>query len=191
MDMVCRSCNVETLSPIVRKSPFWIIKDSCTQNEVQLSTLFILSGKNKNGYSQNTTSYYLMKELGMVGLGLGSFSLSALWLHVPSKSKRTKEERSVLESCFNHSLSFNISLLKEHQAKVVLLAGPESTRAFTGFSVKDVGGLVCKSDLVPEVPVFIPCPDPDKIMSYPIGELRNSLKTLAHQIRIYKEYTNI
>jgi hypothetical protein len=66
--------------------------------------------------------------------------------------------------------------------------GASTIKTFTGYNASEVYGLVCKSDLLPNVPVIIPAPNIDKLMSQPIGEMRNALKVLAEQVEIYKDY---
>ena len=88
---LCPHCNKKALDPILKSKPYMIIKESFTDNEMEQGNLFTLSGKNKNGYPENTTSYYLMKELGLVGLNLQIMSLSALWLHNPPTGKKPKD----------------------------------------------------------------------------------------------------
>ena len=83
---LCPYCNKKTLDPILKSKPYMIIKESFTDNEMEQGNLFTPSGKNRNGYPENTTSYYLMKELGLVGLNLHIMSLSAMWLHNPPLS---------------------------------------------------------------------------------------------------------
>lgn len=186
---ICTSCQAGTLEPSFKSSPFWIIKESVTNNEKEQGKIFTYSGKNKFGYSENTSSYFLGKEMGRVGLNLLSFNLSCLYLHDLPKNKRTKDGRELIQGCQDYSIS---ELIKATQgAKIVLLMGAEIVRLFTGYGVSDVSGLVCKSPLLSNVPVIIPAPNPDKIMAQPIGELRNALAVLAEQIKVYNQYSKI
>jgi len=187
--MICPSCGRKVLSPILKSRPYMIIKESVTQNELELETIFPLAGKNKYGYAENTASYYLSKELGMVGLNLNSMSLSCLFLHQLPKSRRTKVDKEVVEKCYDFSMSEVIKAAQN--MKIVLLMGAEVVRTFVGHGVSDVSGLVCKSELLPNVPIIIPAPNSDKIMAQPIGELRNALKTFAEQIQIYEAYMKV
>lgn len=186
---LCSNCGKKSLDPIIKSKPYLIVKESVTGNEKEQGILFTLAGVNRYGHQENTTSYYLMKELGLVGLNMQVMSLSALWLHEPPKGKRTKDDREFFQKCLDWSISEVIRAAEGK--KIVLLMGAEVTRTFTGYSVSDVSGLVCKSDLLPDVPVVIPAPNPDKIMSSPIGELRNALAVFKEQIQIYEQYQNI
>lgn len=186
---LCPHCNKKTLDPILKSKPYMIIKESFTENEMEQGNIFALSGKNKNGYQENTSSYYLMKEMGMVGLNFQIMSLSALWLHKPPSGKRTKEARESFQKCLDYSISEVIKAA--YGKKVVLLMGAEVVRTFTGYGVSDVSGLVCKSDLLPDANIVIPSPNSDKIMSQPIGELRYALKTFAEQIKIAEQYNKL
>ena len=102
---LCPYCNKKTLDPILKSKPYMIIKESFTDNEMEQGNLFTPSGKNRNGYPENTTSYYLMKELGLVGLNLHIMSLSAMWLHNPPTGKKTKEAREEFQKCLDYSVS--------------------------------------------------------------------------------------
>lgn len=187
---ICPNCGKKSLSPILRSKPFLIVKESFTNNEFEQDLLFTLSGKNKYGYDENTTSYYLMKELGMAGVSMQTISLSALWLHTPPKVKKTtKEGREQFQKCLDWSISEVVKIAQGK--KIVMLMGAEVVKTFIMKSVSDVAGLVCKSDLLPSVNVIIPAPNPDNIMKQPIGELRFSIKSFAEQIKIHEEYTRI
>lgn len=186
---LCPHCGKKTLDPILKSKPYMIIKESFTENEMEQGNLFTLSGKNKYGNQENTTSYYLMKELGLTGLNLQIMSLSALWLHKPPTGKKTKEAREDFQKCLDYSISELIKAAKGK--KVILLMGAELVRTFTGYGVSDVSGLVCKSELLPEANIVIPAPNPDKLMSQPIGELRYALKTFAEQIKIAEQYNKL
>lgn len=185
---LCPRCERATLEPIIRSKPYVIIKEATTEVERLNGQLFQHSYINKNGYPENTSSYYLMKELGMAGVSMQSLTLSALWLHNPQKSKRTKDDKEAFQKCLDYSISEVIKVAG--QAKIVMLMGAEVVRTFTGYGVSDVSGLVCKSDLLPNVPTIIPAPNPDKLMASPIGELRYALKTFAEEIKIYEAYSN-
>lgn len=188
---LCPSCGKKSIEPIIKSKPYLIIKESLTQNEYEQELPFTLSGNNKYGKQENTTSYYLMKELGAVGLNMQVMSLGALWMHTPPKAGKTKESREQFQKCVDWSISEVIRLAEGK--KVILMMGAELIRTFVGHSVSDVSGLVCKSDLLPAVnaPVIIPAPNPDNIMKVPIGELRNALKVFAEQIKIYEEYAKV
>jgi len=186
---LCVNCGKKSLDPIIKSKPYLIVKESVTTNEKEQGIPFTLAGANRYGHPENTASYYLMKELGMVGLNMQSLSLTALWMHEPPKSKRTKDDREFFQKCLDWSISEVIRAAEGK--KVILLMGAEVTRTFIGHSVSDVSGLVCKSDLLPDVPTIIPAPNPDKIMASPIGELRNALAVFKEQIQIYEQYQNI
>lgn len=186
---LCPTCGKKFLDPILRSKPYLIVKESYTNNEYEQDTLFALSGKNKYGYAENTTSYYLMKELGIAGLSMQIMSLSALWLHTPPRAGKTKEGKVEFQKCLDWSISEVIRVAKDK--KIVLLMGAEVVRTFIGKGVSDVSSLICKSDLLPSVPVIIPAPNPDNIMKQPIGELRLALKVFAEQVKIYEAYSNI
>ena len=186
---ICPSCGRGTLPPIIRSKPIMIIKESLTNNEIEQDILFTLSGKNKYGHSENTTSYYLMKELGRVGLNLNSMSLSCFYIHTLPKAKRTKDDKAIIQKCVDFSISEVIKVARE--MKIVMLMGAELVRTFTGYGVSDVAGLICKSQYLPLVPVIIPAPNPDKLMAMPIGELRNALGVFAEQVKIYEQYSRV
>lgn len=185
---LCPSCGKKSLDPVLKSKPYLIVKESYTQVEHQ-SIPFTLTGKNKYGKEENTNSYYVMKELGMVGINMQVLSLHAFWSHTPPKGGKTKDGKAQFQKCLEWSISEVIRL--SEGKKIVFLMGAEVTRTFVGHSVSDVTGLVCKSDLLPNVPVIIPCPNPDNIMKQPIGEMRFAMKTFAEQIKIYEEYSKV
>lgn len=185
----CISCGRKTIEPIIRSKPYMIIKESPTNNELESGQGFVLSGKNKYGHSENTTSYYLMKELGMAGVNMQTLSLVNFYNHVLPKNKRTKEEKETLTQCQDYCLSETIKVAKD--MKIILLMGADVVRLFTGYGVNDVMGLVCKSQYLSNVPIIIPAPNSDKIMSMPIGEMRNALAEFSRQIKIYEQYQRI
>lgn len=184
--MICKSCGRGGLEPIIRSRPFLIVKELVTENELTQGQLFALSSPNRYGTVTNSNAYYLAKEMGIVGLNLQVMSLSALYLHKLPEAKRSKVDKEVLSKCCDHSIADVIRIARE--MKVVMLMGAEVVRTFTGHSVSDVSGLICKSELLPTVPVIIPAPNPDKLMSQPIGELRNALKVFAEQVQIVEQY---
>lgn len=184
--MICKSCGRGGLEPIIRSRPFLIVKESVTENELTQGQLFALSSPNRYGTVTNSNAYYLAKELGMVGLNLQTMSLSALFLHKLPEAKRSKADKEVLSKCCDHSIADVIRIARD--MNVVMLMGAEVVRTFTGYGVSDVSGLICKSELLPTVPVIVPAPNPDKLMSQPIGELRNALKVFAEQIEIFEQY---
>lgn len=186
---LCPSCGKKSIDPIIKSKPYLIIKESLTQNEYVQSLPFTLSGKNKYNRDENTTSYYLMKELGLVGVNMQVLSLGALWMHTPPKAGKTKEGKATFQKCLEWSIS-EVIRLAEGKA-TILMMGAEVVRTFIGHSVSEVQGLVCKSDLLSPKTVIIPAPNPDNIMKVPIGEMRNSLKMFAEQIKIYEEYSRI
>lgn len=186
---ICTSCGMGTMEPKAFSSPFLIIKESVTKNEIDSGIMFVMSGKNKWGHEEHTTSYYLNKEMGMVGLQLNTMNLSSLYMHLPSRSKKNKEAKEQFQGCMDYSIQQVVKLAEGK--KVVMLMGAELIRTFTGYPASEVYGLICKSDLLPNVPVIVPAPNPDKLMAVPIGELRNSLKIFAEQIQIYKEYAKV
>ena len=165
-----------------------IIKEIVTQRELE-DGLFCLSSLNKYNRSEHTNSYYLQKEMGLVGLNFNTFSKSALFLHIPPVGKKTKEQKEVSRGCLEYSIETVISLAKDK--KIVMLMGADVVRIFTGHGVSETSGLVTKSSLLPNVPVIVPAPNPDNVMFTPIGELRFALKTLSEQIKIYEKYKDI
>ena len=186
---ICPSCQKGTLSPILKSSPFLIIKERVTQNEIMSKEVFVQQGLNKYGHDDHTTSYYLNLELGKVGLQLPTLNLTNFYLHIPPKVGRGKEEQAKLQGCTDYSISELIKVAGG--MKIILLCGAEVVKTLTGYNTSDVYGLLCKSEYLPDVPVIVPAPNPDKLMNSPIGEMRNSLKVFAQQIRIYKEYKEI
>ena len=187
---ICPSCNRASLNPILKShKPYLIIKESITQNEVDQEQIFTLSGTSKYNKPEHTTSYYLGKELGMCGLNLQAFNLATFYSHNMPKSRKTKEDKAIVQKCLDWSIAEVIRVAKDK--KIILMMGAEVVRTFTGYGVSDVSGLVCKSDLLPNVPVIIPAFNPDKIMMMPLGEMRNSLKVFAEQIKIYEEYQKV
>jgi hypothetical protein len=183
---ICPSCGKGVLTPVIKSSPYLIVKESVTQNELTSEKVFVMDGKSKYGQDEHTTSWYLAKEMGMVGLHFPTFSLSNLYMHIPPKSGRTKEGKAITQGCIDWSISQLVDLAKDY--KIVFMMGAELVKTFTEYNSSDVYGLVCKSDLLPTVPVVIPAPNSDKLMAQPIGEMRNALKTLAEQIKIYEQY---
>jgi len=186
---ICPNCGKKSLSPTLRSKPYMIIKESVTSNEMEQGTLFTLSGVNKYGHNENTTSYYLAKELGMAGVSMQTLSLSALWLHTPPKAVKGKEGKESFQKCLDWSIGEVIKACAGKKA--IMLMGAEVVRTFTGYGVSDVSGLVCTSDLLPSVPVIVAAPNPDKMMAVPIGELRNSIRVFAEQIKIHEAYMKV
>jgi hypothetical protein len=187
---ICPSCGRASLDPILKShKPYLIIKESITHNELDQKQIFTLSGVNRYNRIEHTTSYYFGKELGMVGLNLQTFNLATFYSHILPKSKKTKEDKAIVQKCLDWSIAEVIQVAKD--MKIILMMGAEVVRAFLDYSISDVSGLVCKSDLLPNVPVIIPAPNPDKIMNQPIGEMRNALKVFAEQIKIYEEYQKV
>lgn len=183
---LCPSCGKKSLDPILKSRPYLVIKESFTQIEIDKGVPFTLTGKNKYGRDENTNSYYLQKEMGMVGINFQLLSLTALWTHAPPKAGRTKESKETLQKCLDWSISQVIKCAENK--KIIILMGAEVTRIFTGYSVKEISGLICRSDLLPWVPVVISAPNPDNLMRVPIGELRNSLKVFSEQIKIHEQW---
>lgn len=186
---ICPNCGKKSIDPILKSKPYLIVKDSLTNNEVEQVIPFTLAGVNKYGKSENTTSYYLAKEFGMVGLNFQIMSLTALWMHEPPTGKKSKDEREAFQKCLDWSIS---EVIKASVGKkIVLLMGAEVTRTFTGYSVNDISGLVCRSDLMPHVNMVIAAPNPDNIMKQSIGELRNALKVFKEQVQICEQYEKL
>jgi len=186
---ICPSCGKGVLAPKINSSPFMVIKESVTQNEINSKTVFVQKGVNKYNHEENTTSYYLGREFGIVGLQLVSFSLSCLFMHQLPKGGRSKEGKEVVQGCVEHSVNELVKVAQDK--KIILMMGAELVKTFTGYNTSDVYGLLCKSELLPNVPVIIPAPNSDKLMNSPIGEMRLALKVLAEQIKIYKQYSSI
>ena len=186
---ICTSCQKGVLSPIIKSSPFMIIKERVTQSELISKEVFVQYGLNKYGHDDLTTSYYLNLELGKVGLQLSTMNLTNFYMHIPPKVGGSKEEQAMLQGCTDYSISELIKVASG--MKIILLCGAEVVKTFTGYNTSDIYGLLCRSDLLPNVPVIVPAPNPDKLMNSPIGEMRNSLKVFAKQIGIYKEYKEI
>lgn len=186
---ICPSCHKGVLTPKITSSPFMLVKESITGNELDSGTVFVQKGKNKWSHEESTNSYYLNRELGLVGLQLTMFSLSCLFMHQLPKGGRTKEGKELVSGCVQFSISELVKVAQDK--KIILLSGAELIKTFTGYNSSDVYGLVCKSELLPNVPVIIPAPNVDKIMQQPIGEMRNSLRVLSEQIKIYKQYSSI
>lgn len=187
--MICPSCGKGAISPKLSSKPYLIVKQDVTQQELDTVSVFVQKGKNKWGYEHNTTAYYLNKELGSFGLQLSQFTLTALYIHQLPKSKKTKEDKEVLQGCIDFSISEVVKLAQGK--KIVLLMGSEVSKIFTGYNASETYGLVGKSELLPEVPVVITAPNPDKLMNSPIGELRISLKSLSEQIKIWEQYSKL
>ena len=189
MNICCSSCGKGVLLPIIRSKPYLIIKEVVTENEIQSGQVFTQSGKNKYQHEENTASYYLAKEMGKVGLQFSTFSFTNFYMHVPPKPGRTKESKAISQGCTQFSIDEMVKVAKD--MKIIFMMGAEVVKTFTGYNTSDVYGLVCKSELLPNVPIIIPAPNSDKLMSQPIGELRNALKVLADEIKAYEQYSNI
>ncbi len=189
MNNCCSSCGKGVLSPIIKSNPYMIVKEVVTGNEVQSGKVFVLSGKNKYQHEENTTSYYLAQEMGKVGLQFSTFSLANLYMHIPPKPGRTKEGKLMAEGCARFSIDELVKVAED--MKIIFMMGAETVKTFTGYNTSDVYGLTCKSELLPNVPIIIPAPNSDKLMSQPIGELRNALKVLAEEIKAYEQYIKI
>lgn len=186
---ICPSCGRGVISPRITTSPFMIIKEQITLNELESKTVFVQDGKNQYGKEEHTNSYYLNREMGRVGLQLSSFSQSCLYLHHLPKAGRTKEGKDMVQGCMDYSLTELLRVAGEK--KIVFVGGAGLVKTITGYNASDVYGLLCKSPLLPNVPTIIPFPNPDFLMRQPIGELRFSLKILKEQIDIYKSYNGI
>lgn len=186
---ICSSCGKGTLSPILKSKPYLIIKEMITQNEIDSDTVFVQHGKNRYGKEEHSSSYYLNKEMGRVGVQMGIFSMTNLYMHIPPKGGRTKEGKEMVQGCMDYSVSEVVRIAKD--MKIIFLMGAGVIKLFTGYNASSVYGLICKSELLPNVPVIIPSPNSDKIMAQPVGELRNSLRILAEKIKSYEQYTLI
>jgi hypothetical protein len=186
---ICTSCGKGTLSPIIKSSPFLIVKEICTGNEVNSDRVFVQEGENKYHHQEHTTSWYLAKELGMCGLNINTMCLTNLYLHIPPKGGRSKEGKAIVAGCEQFSIDEFIKVAKD--MKIILMGGAATIKTFTGYNASEVYGLPCKSELLPNVPVIIPMPNPDKIMSSPIGEMRLALKVFAQQIKVYEQFMNM
>ncbi len=186
MNNICPSCGKGTVSPVLKSSPYLIVKETVTKNEIDSGEAFTQFGRNKFGKDEHTASHYLAKELSMMGLRLSDFSLTNLYMHIPPKSGRTKEGKALTQGCMDWSMQELVKVAEDK--KIILLMGAEAVKLITGYNSGDVYGLVCKSELLPNVPVIVPAPNSDKLMAQPIGEMRNALKVLAHQIKIYEQY---
>ena len=134
--MVCPSCSKGTLSPKISNKPYLIVKQDITQVELDTESVFVQKGKNKYGYEHNTTSYYWNKELGDVGLMLSQFNLTSLYMHQLPKSKKTKEDKEILQGCIDFSIAEVVKLAQGK--KIILLLGSETTKVFTGYSASEV-----------------------------------------------------
>lgn len=183
---ICSSCGKGTLPNVVKSSPFLIVKERLTENEKEKEEIFVMQGVNRGGYPDYYAPYYLNRELGMVGLQLPIMNLSCLYLHEPPKGGRTKDGREKAQACTDFSVKELVDFAKD--MKIILMMGAETIRTFTGYNASDVYGMVCKSELLPNVPIIIPCPNVDKIMAQPIGEMRLALKKFSEEIKFYKEY---
>ena len=187
MTIICTSCNQGLLSPKLTRRPILIVKDTITGGEKEFDTVFSLTGISPYGKNENSTSYYLQKEFGMVGLNMQALSMTCLHLHQHSKRRKTKLERESLQACVDFGISQFIQFAQP--MKLILSMGSEITKLLTGYNVSDTYGLICKSSLVPAI--IIPTPNPDKLMEQPIGELRHALKVFAEQVKILEEYLKI
>lgn len=186
---VCSSCGKGLSNPHLRVSPVLVVKEQITQNEIQFDTVFLQSFVNKNGYDEKTSSFYLSKEFGMAGLQLPSFNLTNYYMHVLPKGGRKKEEREIPERCEEATLTEFLKVAKDK--RIIFMMGASLIKKFTGHNASEVYGLPCKSELLPDAWVIIPAPNSDKLMNSPIGEMRLAIKSLAEQIKIYKEYKEI
>lgn len=185
---ICTACGKGTLSPVIRSSPILVLKEMVTQNELEFQTVFVQNGKNKNGYEEHTATYYLAKEMAMVGLQLNSFSLANFYMHVPHAGGRKKVDRELAQACLDFSISEVVKIAKD--MKLILMMGAETVRIFTGYNATEVYGLTVHSDYFP-TPVIIPAPNSDKLLRIPIGEMRNALGVFADQVKTYKQYIKI
>ena len=186
---ICPSCGKGSLLPVIKSSPYMIVKEIVTGNEIQSQEPFVRSVKNKWGYDEDTTNHYLNMELGRVGLQLSEFTLTNLYMHVPPKGGRTKEQKATLQGCLDYSLSEFIKLAEDK--KIILLMGAQAVKLITGYGISDVYGLTLKSEMLPNVPVIVPAPNSDKMLSQPIGEMRLALRNFANQIKLHKEYSKV
>lgn len=188
--MICPSCQKGCVSPKLSNKPYLIVKQDVTQMEADTGSIFVQKGKNKWGYEHNTTAYYLNRELGNFGLQLSQFTLASLYMHQLPKSKKTKEDKAVLQGCIDFSIQEVVKLAQGK--KIIFLLGSETVKVFTGYSASEVYGLnVAPSEYFPEVPVIIPAPNSDKLMNIPIGEMRIALKSLAENIKTYEAYSKV
>ena len=94
---ICPSCGRGCISPKITSKPIWIIKDQATQNEIDFDTVFSLTGISPYGSNENTTSYYLQKEMGLVNLNFAQFSKTCLHMHMLPKARKLKADREVIE----------------------------------------------------------------------------------------------
>jgi hypothetical protein len=187
MNNICPSCGKGIpLAPKITSRPFLIVKDSLTSLEVSDECFWSSNQRVRNGDAPRRFA----QEMAKVGLQLSTFSTTALWMHEPWGSRKTKVDREKYKGCLNFSVA-NVMSSTEGM-KIVLLAGAETAGIFTEYNASDIYGLAGKSDLFSHVPVVMVIPNPDKIYDYQtIGEMRFSLQQLAEQIDILKSYEGV
>ena len=186
---ICSSCGKGTLEPRLASKPFLVLKETVTKAEIASDTVFVQEAKNKYNHEEHTTSYYFNRELGAVGLQLAVLNQACFYMHEPHVSRKSDADKIVSQGCIDYSIQQVVKLAQGK--KVILMMGAETIRTFIGLPASDVYGLVCKSDLLPDVPVIVPCPNSDKLMMMPIGETRNALRVFAEQVRAYQQYSTI
>lgn len=189
MTNICSSCGKGCVSPKLSTKPYLIIKEQITQQELDAGSVFVQKGKNQWGYEQNTTSYYLNREMGLVGLQLHTFNLTNLYNHILPKNKKTKEDKEIIQGCIEFSRQQVLKLAEGK--KIILLLGSGTVKAFSDYSASEIYGLPFQSEQLPNVPCLIAGINTDKLMSQPIGELRITLKSLSEQVKIYEAYSRI
>ena len=178
MSNICSSCGKGCQSFPTRPSNVLLVRDSLWEDEITYKAFW-----------EGKLGKYVFQEFGVAGLNLKSLATTALWTHIPPKSKKTKEERLRYKGCLDWSVAKIVELAKGKM--VVCLMGVQVNKIFTKYNISDVYGLSLKSDLLPNVPVVLPMPDPKNLLNVPIGEMRLAIKRLKENLEAYEQYKNL
>lgn len=118
-----------------------------------------------------TAGKVFRKELERVGLSLGQFRVTNLWLHEPNKN----------DNCYQVGYDWTLDEAKGKSA--ILLVGSEVVEAFTRHKVGDVAGLQVDSPIL-SAPIIYAMPNPALAFHKGIGEIRLSLEKWSKRLEL-------
>lgn len=120
-------------------------------------------------YRFTTAGKVFRKELERMGLSLGQFRVTNLWLHEPNKN----------ENCYQ--VGYDQALDEAKNKKAILLVGSEVVELFTKYKVSDVSGLQVDSPIL-SAPIIYAMPNPAMVFHKGVGEIRLSIEKFARRL---------
>lgn len=118
-----------------------------------------------------TAGKVFRKELERVGLSLGQFRVTNLWLHEPNKN----------EECYKAGYDAVLEEAKGKQA--ILLVGSETVGAFTKYKVSDISSLQVDSPIL-SAPIIYACVNPAIVFHHGIGEIRLAIGKFSKRLEL-------